>query len=104
MKIISQIKEILKNLKAPRYSIIYRKSDGTTDVYVLQNPSIFQGNKYVTYSNDHFRKAFGYERKKGFRALVIGKGVRSFDWDGIKTIQKLSPFEVVAWPPKGTKI
>jgi hypothetical protein len=50
----------------------------------------------VTYSNDHFRKAFGYERKKGFRALVIGKGVRSFDWDGIKTIQKLSPFEVVA--------
>jgi hypothetical protein len=96
MKFISQIKEFLKNVKAPRYSVIYRKSDGTTDVYVLQNPSIFKGNKFVTYSNDHFRKAFGYERTKGFRALVIGKGVRSFDWDGIKNITKLSPFEVVA--------
>lgn len=95
MKIISKLLTIIKNIKSPRYSIIYRKSDGSTNCYILQNPSIFQGNQLVTYSNDGWRKAFGFEKRKGFRALVIGKGVRSFDWDGIKNIQKLSPLEMI---------
>jgi len=95
MKILSKIRQILQNLKAPRYSIIYRKEDGATSSYVLINPSIFRGNKRVTFSNPHWRKEFGYDREKGFRALVHDRGVRSFNWHGIQSIHKLSPFEMV---------
>ena len=95
MKIIQTIRQILKNLKAPRYSVIYKKENGATSSYVLINPSIFHGNKRVTFSNPHWREAFGYDREKGFRALVLDKGVRSFNWDGIQSIHKLSPLEMV---------
>jgi hypothetical protein len=95
MKIIQTIRQILKNLKAPRYSIIYKKENGSTSSYVLINPSIFHGNKKVTFSNDIWRKVYGYDREKGFRALVDGKGIRSFNWAGIKAIHKLSPLEMV---------
>jgi hypothetical protein len=96
MNIISKIKEILKNLQAPRYSIIYKKEDGSTSSYVLINPSIFHGNKKVTFSNDFWRQAYGYDREKGFRALVHDKGVRSFNWHGIQSIHKLSPLEMLS--------
>jgi hypothetical protein len=95
MKIISIIKQIISNLKAPRYSLIYKKEDGATSSYVLINPSIFHGNKRVTFSNDTWRKVYGCDREKGFRALVHDKGVRSFNWHGIQSLHKLSPLEML---------
>jgi hypothetical protein len=95
MKIINTIKQIIANLKAPRYSVIYKKENGSTSSYVLINPSIFHGNKKVTFSNDIWRKVYGYDREKGFRALVHGKGCRSFNWHGIQSIHKLSPLEML---------
>jgi hypothetical protein len=96
MKIINTIKQIIANLKAPRYSVIYKKENGSTSSYVLINPSIFHGNKKVTFSNDFWRKAYGCDREKGFRALVHDKGVRSFNWHGIQSIHKLSPLEMLS--------
>jgi len=95
MKIINTIKQIIANLKAPRYSVIYNREDGATSSYVLINPSIFHGNKKVTFTNDFWRKAYGCDREKGFRALVHDKGVRSFNWHGIQSIHKLSPLEML---------
>ena len=95
MKIIQTIRQILKNLKAPRYSIIYKRDDGATNCYVLINPSIFKGNQSVTYSNDIWRSFHKDNRAKGFRALVVDKGIRSFDWNGVKSITKLSPLEML---------
>jgi hypothetical protein len=95
MNIINTIKQIIANLKAPRYSVIYKKNDGSTNCYVLINPSIFKGNQSVTYSNDIWRSFHKDNRSKGFRALVADKGIRSFDWDGIKSISKLSPLEML---------
>ena len=96
MNIINTIKQIIANLKAPRYSVIYKKENSSTSSYVLINPSIFHGNKKVTFSNDFWRKAYGCDREKGFRALVHDKGVRSFNWHGIQSIHKLSPLEMLS--------
>ena len=95
MNIINTIKQIIANLKAPRYSIIYKRNDGSTNCYVLINPSIFKGNQSVTYTNDIWRSFHKDNRAKGFRALVADKGIRSFDWSGIQAINKLSPLEML---------
>jgi hypothetical protein len=92
MKIISKIKSLLK----ARYRIVYQKENGDYDTYILQNPSWAKGRP-PHFSNEYFRALGIYN--KGFKAVCLnreGKGIRSFNYSGIRSVQKLSLFEVLA--------
>jgi hypothetical protein len=83
MNIITLIKQIISRIKSPVYRLVYSKEgNGETEVYYLQSPKFEQ-------------KYFGNQvlkiRKKGFRAFAINRnGIRSFNYDGIINLQKLT--------------
>jgi len=91
MKIIAKIKSLLK----AKYRIVYQKQNGDFDTYILQNPSWAKGKNIPHFSNPDYREAGIWN--KGFKAQVVNRdyGVRSFNYDGVRSVQKLTLLESI---------
>ena len=91
MNIISKIKGLL----SPKYRIVYQKENGDIDTYILQNPSWAKGRP-PHFSNDYFRSKGIFN--KGFKAKCLNRdgGVRSFNYTGVRSVQKLTFLEALA--------
>jgi len=89
MKLIATIKNLLK----AKYRIVYQKQNGDFDTYILQNPSWAKGRNIPHFSNPEYRKVGIFN--KGFKAQVVNReySVRSFNYNGIRSVQKLSLLE-----------
>ena len=89
MKIINTIKNLLK----AKYRVVYQKSNGDFDTYILQNPSWAKGRNIPHFSNPEYRKAGIFN--KGFKAQVVNRDYqpRSFNYSGIRSVQKLTLLE-----------
>ena len=83
MNIIALIKQIIARIKSPVYRLVYSKEgNGETEVYYLQSPK---------FDRNYFGNQILKIRKKGFRAYAINRdGVRSFNYEGIINLQKLT--------------
>ena len=85
---------ILKNIFRPKYRFIYKKRNGEQGMYVITNPTAFKGSLKTTFSNPLSRRLGNYNI--GFLAKTWKQGnweVRSFYWDKVRDLQKLSIFE-----------
>ena len=93
---IQFFKTIISNIKAPKWRIVYTKANGDTDVYIITNPTIMKGSTRTTFTNKWARKVGQYQI--GFRACVVNREYqpRSFHFDKIKHMGKVSIFEEVA--------
>jgi hypothetical protein len=82
-------------MKSPKWRLIYVKRYGDRDVYVITNPTIMKGDAKTTFSNEISRK-FGIN-KIGFRACCVNRDFqpRSFYFDKIEHLTKVSLFEEV---------
>ena len=97
MNFISKIRNLLK----PKYRLVYRKeSTGDFDTYILINPSWAKGRP-PHFSNDYYRAKGIFN--KGFKAVCLNRqdrngknAVRSFNYDGIQSVQKLTFLESLA--------
>jgi hypothetical protein len=92
---IKLLKTIISNMKSPKWRIIYTKSNGETDCYVITNPTLMKGSNKTTFSNNLSRMKGLY--KIGFRACVVNREFqpRSFHFNKIRHISKVSIFEEV---------
>ena len=92
---IQLIKTIISNIKSPKWRIIYTKKNNDTDVYIITNPTIMKGSAKTTFSNEWSRAVGQYQI--GFRACVVNRDYqpRSFHFDKIKHMSKISIFEEV---------
>ena len=92
---IQLIKTIISNIKSPKWRIIYTKKNNDTDVYIITNPTIMKGSARTTFSNQ-FSRAVG-QYQIGFRACVVNRDFqpRSFHFDKVKHMSKISIFEEV---------
>ena len=92
---ITLLKTIISNIKSPKWRLVYEKRNGDKDVYIIQNPTIMKGSKKTTFSNDFSRTLGQYHI--GFRAKCISREgePRSFYFDKIIHLSKVSLFEQV---------
>lgn len=93
---IKKLKTIFKNTFAPaRHSFIYRKANGEDGIYIVTNCTAFKGSNATAFSNKESRSV-GIHRI-GFRAKVLNRGgcVRSFYYQKVREMRKLSIFEEV---------
>ena len=83
MNIITLIKQVISRIQSPVYRLVYSKEGNSeTEVYYLQSPK-FEKNYF---GNQNLKI-----RKKGFRACALNRnGVRSFNYEGIINLQKLT--------------
>ena len=86
MNIINLIKQIASRIKSPIYRLVYfKEGNSKTEVYFLKSPKMLK--------NYFGNQALRIERK-GFKAYAINRnGIRSFNYDGIISITKLSLLE-----------
>lgn len=93
---ITLLKTIISNIRSPKYRFIYTRKDGTTDMYIIQNPIRFKGSKKTTFSNDVSRKFNDYNI--GFRAKCLSRDgqVRSFYYAQIRELHRLPLTEEVS--------
>ena len=89
MKFITKIKNLFK----AKYRLVYQKESGEFDTYILQNPSWAKGRNIPHFSNDYFRSKGIFN--KGFKAKCLNRdgGVRSFNYTGVRSVQKLTLLE-----------
>ena len=92
---ISEIKNIISNILRPKHRFVYTKKNGETGIYIVTNCTAIKGGRSTTFSNDEARKVGIYSI--GFRAKVLNRdgAVRSFYFDKVREMQKLSIFERV---------
>ena len=83
MNIITLIKQIISRIKSPVYRLVYSKEgNNETEIYYLQSPK-FEKNYF---GNQNLKI-----RKKGFRSWALNRnGYRSFNYEGIINLQKLT--------------
>ena len=95
------IKSIISNILRPKHSFIYTKKNGDTAFYIVTNCTAIKGKETTSFTNDSAR-AIGIQ-SLGFRALAVNrinkesgdKGIRSFYFDQIRELRKLSILERV---------
>jgi hypothetical protein len=94
---ISKLKILLKNLLSPaRHSFKYQKSNGDWNWYIVTNCTALKGCDSTTYAN-------GQDRARGinktfFKAKCLNRngGVRSFYFNKVQEVRKLSLLEEAA--------
>jgi hypothetical protein len=93
IKTMKNIITKIKNLLKAKYRIIYQKQNGDCDTYILQNPTWATGRNIPHFSNPQYREAGIYN--KGFKAVCVNRdyGVRSFNYSGIRSVEKLTLLE-----------
>ena len=93
--LINLIKTIASNIRSPKHRFIYTKKNGEQGIYIVTSCTAIKGSDKTSFSNDESRKCGIY--KIGFRAKVLNRdgGVRSFYYDKVREMQKLSIFEEV---------
>ena len=94
---IQILKTIISNIRSPKWRIVYTKRNGDTDVYIISNPTVMKGSTKTTFSNEWSRSVGQYQ--VGFRAKCLSREgqPRSFYFDKIKHLSKVSLFEEVAY-------
>ena len=93
---IKKLKAIIKNIFSPaRHSFIYQKANGEEGIYIVTNCTAFKGSNATAFSNEESRAVGIY--KIGFRAKCLNRGgaVRSFYYQKVREMRKLSVFEEV---------
>jgi len=90
---IKNIKTIIQNIIAPKHCFLYTKKNGQEGIYIVTNCSAIKGSQSTTFSNERSREKGIYSI--GFRAKVLNRGgaVRSFYFNQVREMQKLSIFE-----------
>jgi hypothetical protein len=90
MKIIANINS---NILRPKHRFLYTKKNGEQGIYIVQNCTAIKGSDMTRFSNQESREQGIY--KIGFRAKVVNRGgaVRSFYYNKVREMQKLSIFE-----------
>jgi hypothetical protein len=87
--------KFIKNLFTPRHGFIYQKKNGDQGFYVVTNCTAIKGSNATTFSNASSRQ-IGIN-SIGFRAKCLNRSgqVRSFYFDNVRQLRKLSIFERV---------
>jgi hypothetical protein len=79
---IKLIAKIIRRIKSPVYHMVYTKANLVTESYFVSSPKL--KNYFDTQG----------VKDTGFRAFCYNRdGVRSYNWNGIKTLNKLGLIE-----------
>lgn len=94
-KMLNFFKTITSNIRSPKHRFLYTKKNGEEGVYIVTNCTAIKGSDSTKFSNAESRANGIYSI--GFRAKVLNRngGVRSFYYDKVREMHKLSIFEEV---------
>ena len=93
---IKKIKTILNNIFSPKFRFLYTTLEGKTEIYIIQNPRTFRkSTNRTTFSNEESRERADYNIGIRGKCLTRGGQVRSFYYDRMRELHKISIFEEV---------
>lgn len=94
-KMLNFFKTITSNIRSPKHRFLYTKKNGEEGVYIVTNCTAIKGCDSTKFSNAESRANGIYSI--GFRAKVLNRngGVRSFYYNKVREMHKLSIFEEV---------
>jgi len=93
---IKKLKTIFNNITSPKFRFIYTTLDGKTEIYIIQNPRTFRkSTNRTTFSNDASRERGDYNIGIRAKCLTREGQVRSFYYDRMRELHKISIFEEV---------